>query len=263
MLNSVDSQQRPLHERISEAIPFICNICGSTNKAKLIDLDREIPSCICGSNVRWRSLIHILSLKLFGTDLALPHFPKSDEVGVGLSDDGSYAIPLAQKLNYTNTYYHQEPRLDITSIADREGLFDFIISSDVFEHVPPPVQIVFRNSYQLLRPGGLLILTVPYTKEPDTVEHFPELYDYRLIEKDNSHILQNTTRDGQTQVFDNLIFHGGTGETLEMRRFSESSVVRELETAGFGEIKIHNEPALYHGIYHLQDWALPISATKF
>jgi len=181
---------------------------------------------------------------------------------VGLSDDWSYAIPLAEKLNYTNTYYHQEPKLDITSIPEREDLFDFIISSDVFEHVPPPVQTVFRNSYTLLRPGGLLILTVPYSKEPDTLEHFPELYDYRLIEKDNSYILQNTTRDGQTQVFDNLIFHGGEGETLEMRRFSESSVIRELEMAGFGEIKIHDEPALFHGIYHLQDWALPISATK-
>ncbi len=39
-----------------------------------------------------------------------------------------------------------------------EGQLDFVISSDVFEHVPPPVDIAFENTRRMLRPGGLFVL---------------------------------------------------------------------------------------------------------
>lgn len=182
--------------------------------------------------------------------------------GLGLSDPEIYARGLAKKLGYTNTYYHKAPYLDITADVSQEleGYYDFIISSDVFEHVKPPVSKAFSNCKKLLKKGGLLLLTVPYTKKGETIEHFPELYEYQIIKSNDKFILKNITQDGRIQIFDNLIFHGGQGATLEMRRFSEKGLLDELEKAGFKEIKIHRENYLPYGIYWKYDWSLPITA---
>ena len=153
---------------------FRCNICGHRSAYPRNQIMRDIQSChFCGSHVRWRSVIHALSLELFGKSLALPDFPyRPDILGVGLSDWEGYASRLAKKLQYTNTFYHQEPFLDITDIGPAPPQYDFLISSDVFEHVCQPVERVFQNAYKLLKPGGLMILTVPYV-EGRTTEHFP------------------------------------------------------------------------------------------
>jgi len=247
-------------------LSFRCNICGQVGAAKIAELSREQPSCdSCRSTVRWRALIHVLSVELFGKSLALPDFPeRRDITGIGMSDWEGYGIPLARKLNYKNTYFHQEPKLDITSINSAlEGTLDFIISSEVFEHIPPPVSIAFENARKLLKPEGVLILTVPYTKNKQTLEHYPELYDFQIIESSDQYILKNTTKSGIVQVFDNLVFHGGAGSTLEMRVFSESSLIEELKNAGLNNIKIHQAPFFEHGIYWSHDWSLPVSARKF
>src|SRR5689334_12214990 len=115
-------------------ISFVCNICGRGNTVAI--LQHEESSCSgCGSNVRLRALIHLLSTELFGGEYLLPDFPTLPAVkGLGLSDQASYAMRLAEKFDYTNTYYDREPRLDITEPhPDRYGTFDFILSSDVFE----------------------------------------------------------------------------------------------------------------------------------
>jgi SAM-dependent methyltransferase len=227
------------------------------------ELKREEPSCpSCGSNVRWRAIVQVLSLNLFGASLALQDFPARPDVrGVGLSDWDGYALPLSGRLDYRNTYFHQEPKLDIRDIpAELEGAFDFVISSEVFEHVPPPVSVAFANVRRLLKPGGVLIFTAPYAKHGKTMEHFPELYDYELAERDGRRVLKNRTRAGVTQLFESLVFHGGEGETLEMRVFSERDLIEEFERAGFCSVKIYEEPDFEHGIYWQEDWSLPIAA---
>ena len=115
--------------------------------------------------MRWRSIVHALSLELFGRSLAITDFPvRFDIAGVGLTDWEGYAVPLARRLDYHNTYYHQEPKLDITCPPpEYEGSLDFVISSDVFEHVPPPVALGFAGLRKLLKPGGVAIFSVPYT----------------------------------------------------------------------------------------------------
>ena len=180
-----------------------------------------------------------------------------------MSDWDGYAVPLANKCDYQNTYFHQEPKLDIISIDPAlEGQFDFIISSEVFEHVPQPVSRAFDNVHRLLKPGGVLIFTVPYILTGQTIEHFPELYDYQLIEENGRYILRNVTRTGVTQVFENLIFHGGAGETLEMRQFTESSLIEQFKQASFQDINIHKAPYFEYGIYSRHDASLPMSIRK-
>ena len=105
----------PLNVSRPGCLLYRCNICGALCETKVGELAREEPSCFsCGSTVRTRSIIHLLSTALFGKSLILADWPlRSDIRGIGLTDWDGYAIPLAQKLNYQNTYYDRSPRLDI------------------------------------------------------------------------------------------------------------------------------------------------------
>jgi hypothetical protein len=247
------------------SLSFQCNICGQANERKMAELGREDPSCLnCGSTVRMRAMVSLLSREMFGVSLAIPDFPvRRDIRGMGMSDWEGYAGPLAGKLDYTNTYYHQEPHLDITDIDPAlEGTLDFLISTDVLEHVTPPVSAAFENCARLLKPDGVLIFSVPYLLSGPTQEHFPELHEYEILKEGGSYILKNITKDGREQVFRDLVFHGGGGLTLEMRTFSLPSLLEDLDRAGFTNVKVRNEPDFEHGIYWLHEWSLPITARK-
>lgn len=246
------------------AVSFRCNVCGRPSRVRADRLTREGPTCRCGSTVRLRALVHVLSMELHGESLALPDFPlRPDIVGIDMSGAGTYAKGLAEKLGYTNTFLHKPPRLDIVEPeAAWLGRCDFIISSDVFEHVAPPVSRAFGNALRILKPGGVFVFTVPYGKAGKTLEHFPDLHDYRLESREGRRILVNRTADGTMQEFDNLVFHGGAGETLEMRVFSESGVLDELRQAGFEDVRIRAEPHPAFGIQWQYDWSLPISARR-
>lgn len=243
---------------------FLCNVCGAQARAPLVRIDREEPSCACGSTVRMRDIVYSLSLALFGRSLALPDFPNNPAItGFGLSDWDGYAAGLARKFSYQNTFYHQRPFLDIVAPPEEMlGTADFLISSDVFEHVPPPVSRAFDNAYRLLKPGGFLILTVPYSKEAVTIEHFPNLDRYRIIDIDGHHALVNLDREDRFHLHSGLIFHGGGGETLEMRVFCERGVLDALKQAGFTDIRIVGEDVPEVGIIHKVDWSLPIIARR-
>jgi SAM-dependent methyltransferase len=212
-------------------LSFRCNLCGTTNRAALCALERETPSCRgCGSTVRFRSIVHLLTQALFGRSMVLADMtPRQDIVGIGLSDADAYANPLASKLGYTNTFFHTEPRLDIANApSDLTGRYDFIIASDVFEHVVPPVSRAFANARRMLRPGGVFVFSVPYGLDGGTVEHFPDLADFRVAEENGRWTLHNRATDGREQVYTDLVFHGGPGTTLEMRLFSLPALQREF-----------------------------------
>jgi ubiquinone/menaquinone biosynthesis C-methylase UbiE len=51
---------------------------------------------------------------------------------------------------------------DITSIPEPDGSFDAILCTEVFEHIPEPVAAIKEFS-RLLRKGGTLLLTAPFT----------------------------------------------------------------------------------------------------
>ena len=243
-------------------ITFRCNICGQLNESISADLHRELRSCwYCGSTVRFRAIVHLLAEELLKEDLPLPDFPKHAWCGVGLSDWEGYARPLAEKWQYTNTFYHCEPFLDITDIPrEMKKTLDFLIASDVFEHIIPPVAIAFENARQLLKPGGLFILTVPYVLKGETQEHYPELFDYEILEESGHYTLNNVTHNGQKQCFTELVFHEGEGLNLELRMFSREGVLKALHEAGFENIQIHHKPCYRHGIVWLEDQHLPITA---
>jgi SAM-dependent methyltransferase len=243
---------------------FTCNICGSPHEGDPSQIDRECLSCPqCKSTPRIRAVIYVLSMALFGRALALPEFPRRPELtGLGLSDWG-YVHGLASKFTYRNTFYDEEPRLDITD-APRElhGSLDFLIASDVLEHVAPPVERAFQNSYQLLKPGGVFVVTVPYLLSGRNIEHYPTLNEYKIVDFAGRQILVNKTVEGCWEVFDNLWFHGGPGSILEMRIFSHPDLLRQLEAAGFEEIIDWKDRRPEFGAFWRQPHSFPVVARR-
>lgn len=260
---------RSIKHRISnfgagDSIKFTCNICGAASTSSLNRLSREVASCAyCGSTVRMRAIVHMLSMELFGESIVLDDFPMRQDIkGIGMSDWDGYAKMLSKKLDYKNTFYHQEPRLDITDISEEMcKSMDFIISSDVYEHVLYPVSRAFENTRRLLKNNGVFIFTVPYTKEGgSTVEHFGKLHNFEIINNNGNYLLKDVDESGNEKIFHDLVFHGGPGSTLEMRVFSEKSLLSELKAAGFNKIDIYSQPHMEYGIYWDVDWSLPIAA---
>lgn len=247
---------------------FRCNLCGELSLVPAENLGRELQSCSsCSSTSRERAIIRALSLGLFGTVLPLPDFPvRPDLRGFGMSDSGRYATRLAEKLGYQNTFYHKEPRVDVGAEALPPDLVenaDFIISSEVFEHVLPPVARAFDNVYKMLKPGGLFVLTVPYGLHATTIEHFPDLHDFTLIDRPGTPPrLRNVTREGEVQEFDDVVLHIGDGSTLEMRVFAEADLLQHLTAAGFEAIQVHRTPDFRHGVWWPEPCSLPITARK-
>jgi len=244
-------------------LDFTCNICGRAVLACPISrIERETVSCRCGSTLRTRSVIYALSLRLFGRALPLPDFPRDKTIsGVGLSDQKVYSKALARKFDYRNTYLDKAPRLDIANPSG-EGGFDFLISSEVLEHVPPLVDRAFRGMASLLKPGGALIFSVPYDLEPTTREHFPDLFEFQILEFGGAPVLLNRARDGTLSVYDKLVFHGGKGQVVEMRVFGFDDVLRQLAQAGFRDITTLDHDAPEFGIIHSNPVGRIISATR-
>jgi hypothetical protein len=250
----------------SELRSFVCNLCGHDNSAVPLEQiqNREFQSCrVCRSSLRMRSIVYALSKELFGKPVKLIDFPTDKTiVGLGMSDWQGYAQALEQKFAYTNTFYHEPPHMDITRIPEAwAGQYRFLISSDVFEHIPlPDLDAAFANSRRLLAPGGIFIFSVPFFRDGATREHFPELHDFRIIETNGKRFLYNRSAQGVEQVFDQLVFHGGGGMTLEMRVFSEGDLRRRLAAAGYSSVRLADDRDDEFGIHWPTAWDLPIVA---
>ncbi len=244
---------------------FLCNICSAHNTVESEEaLHRDRPSCSsCGSNVRFRWTVHALSTALFGESLVLNDFPENPQVqGIGLSDEPLYAGTLAARLGYRNTFLHREPRFDLTDPAcGVSGSLDFILATEVFEHIPPPVQLAFNNLSRLLKPNGFVIFSTPWRPGGRTVEHFPRLFQWTLTQIQEEYFLVNKTREGKLELFDKLNFHGGVGHTLEMRLFSQPDLIRHLQLAGL-DAQWATEPYMKYGIAFPKPWSIPCVLRK-
>jgi SAM-dependent methyltransferase len=245
--------------------PFTCNICGHRNASLQDAGEREKRSCSsCGSSIRVRAILLTLSRALFGLELSVADFPMLKSIrGLGISDSDIYSGSLERCFSYTNTFYHREPALDLSNPDEKEfGRYDFVICSEVLEHIAPPVDRAFQTLARLLKPAGVLILTVPYVPIPSSIEHFPELQEYGLADINGTTVLVNRSMDGSYQVYDRLSFHGGRGSTLEMRVFSETAVQSMLIEAGLSNICIGGKESREFGVVLSGPCSLPMAASR-
>jgi SAM-dependent methyltransferase len=220
---------------------FNCNICGKHNSLQGKVRHRELYFCDdCGSCARFRGVV--LAVQRFVlADEAKPLKAQKTRMSVraiGMSDSLSYAPHLERLFSYTNTYYHMEPFVDVTNKenCDHYRDLDFIICSEVLEHVRTPVVNCLQNMHSMLKSGGKLILTTPYLSGYETVEHYPHLHDYKIFEHSGRYIVSNIRKDGLHEFHQSPSFHGGPGEVLEMRVFGEGDLMAMIRQAGFSRI---------------------------
>ncbi|HYE51038.1 MAG TPA: methyltransferase domain-containing protein [Azospirillaceae bacterium] len=242
---------------------FLDNVTGTVTHCAADAVGRETAAGHTGTNMRTRALVYAL-LKALDLNTVLPANPPARHIrGIGLSDQWVYAKPLSRLFDYRNTWYHRRPRLDVSDEAACAAFrdLDFIVSSDVFEHVPPPVRRTFANCRRMLKPGGALVFSVPYTFAA-TVEHFPDLHRWRLRRPwFGRPVLVNETADGRRWERDDLVFHGGLGATLEMRVFGLEDLKEDLAAAGFSSVEVVAEDVPLYGIWNRHElWSLPIIA---
>jgi len=249
---------------------FVCNITGNRFDLDDKEKDRELAIRF-GFNSRFRAICYVFCKLFYGECKIMNNLENNKNLkGIGMSDSG-WANIFKEKFNYINTFYHTQPYLDIYNNEHIKNYYelDFIISSDVFEHINPlpSLQCAFNNLYKMLKCGGSIIFSVPYT-HGEHKEHFPNLYDYKILNKNGNHILYNKTIENKIEIFNNLCFHGGPGNVLEMRVFSKKSIIYFLEKSGFIDITFYEiaEDMNKYGIFWHKDvgnhCSLIISAKK-
>jgi len=243
-------------------VEFACNVCGGRNRAE--QFASEPASCACGSNVRIRALVHLLSLELFGHSIPAVDFPRLKGVrAVGLSDQECYARILADKFDYTNTYYDREPKLDIRRPSPGWlGSCDFVLAADVIEHIAPPLDEALSAVRSLLKPNGFFGVTVYCHPSDKMREHYPGLGEFRIVPLGGRDVLINRRRDGSLEIREDLVFHGGAGETLEMREFGISGLEAALRSAGFEGVHFLTANVPEWGILFDHETSQPLVARK-
>ena len=241
-------------------VSFTCNVCGAFNEVS--GFTTEAATCGCGSNVRVRALVHLLSRELFGRSLTLTRFPRLKSIrGLGLSDKACYAEILAEKFDYTNTFYGGEPDFDLTAAHPQlAGSFDFILAADVLEHVAPPLERALDEAFRLLRPHGFLGITVYCNPEDAMREYFPHLHDYRIVRLGDRPVLVNRRADGALETAEDLVFHDG--QTLEMREFGRTGLRAGVIAAGFASVEFLTAELPEIGILFDGDLSQPLVARK-
>lgn len=227
-----------VRHRHEESLSFRCNLCGHRTSYARSLITREGRTCgWCGSSLRFRAVMDQVSRHVMGEDAAARDFPVNTELsGLGFSDTEIYARYLRRATDYTNSWFHRAPRRDLMHLASFQGkTYDFLICSEVLEHVNRPVEKAFENLYALLRPGGVLVLSVP-TQTGATIEHFPEMTELSVKAERRGWSLQGRTLSGEEFKSTKLTFHGGPGSTLEMRIFGRESIDSALREAGFVDV---------------------------
>lgn len=224
---------------------FFCPICMRISKSQDINNKREGSNCIkCNSSSRERAVVFAVKWEQYKSRILFKKI--SFVIGVADSINVENCLNKFFGKKYINYHYHKDPKIDITNILEMPKLkAEIIVCSDVLEHVMPPVEKAFEGLNHMLKSGGRLVLSVPHTQVGDKhVEHFPILEEYHIINKEKK-ILVGKDINGEVFESENLTFHGGDGEVLEFRIFSETSLIDYLSASGFKKFKkILNHKAL-------------------
>ena len=247
----------------------ICNITGEKFTVENEDKKRE-GALFNGFNSRFRAICYVLTKVLYNKICVLEKIPKDkSKRGLGINDK-SWAGICEEKFDYINLDNEYDDVIDLYDAKDCEkfGQRDFIICSEVLNHLPPNpgLQNVFDNLYSMLNNEGHLIFSVPFGYGKH-IEHFPNLHDYTIKENDDGQReLYNVTSKGEHEKFTKVTFYGVSNKSLEMRIFSAHSLRDFLHKAGFREITFYSPikdmKMRKCGIFWENECSLVVSAKK-
>lgn len=214
---------------------WLCAVCGKKNAPGTPE--REGMKCrVCDSTWRVRATALAVAQNLTGRLQPLNSVMSNMAFrGIGVSDHYVLAGFLSSKFDYTNTFLHRFPQVDICDPPqDLVGSLNFVICSDVLEHVPPPVDTALRGLRSMLMDaGGFAVITVPDKGREETDEYYPELTAWE--ELDNGTV-KWVDKLGLERIDSNPEYHGGDGRTLAFRTWSETDLIQRLKLAGFSNI---------------------------
>jgi SAM-dependent methyltransferase len=158
----------------------ICNICGDILEYpdyKVVNNFRETTICkSCGANRRHNDMALVLLTEMRIKKLYLSKAKKQiykNKVYL-LESYGPIFNVFSDSPNFVcSEYWDNVPNgqivngvycEDVRKLTFNGNSFDFIISQDVFEHIPNPEE-GFREIYRVLKPGGYHIFTVPFSRK--------------------------------------------------------------------------------------------------
>jgi len=217
------AQPRPVPEG---DFPVLCSVCGEQTSVRWSGArsEREDFSCpSCKATLRYRNQAQIL-VDEFGRGQALC----LDDLVTGRYLDelsiyeaarrGPFVRRLRRLPDYTQSYYWD----DVAPGGSRDGLrcedlralsfadesFDLVLTSDVLEHVFEPFGAL-RETYRVLKPGGLHVFTVPV--------------DWPLLQvSEPAAVMEN----GEVRHLVEPVYHnsGDGGRSLVVTRFGEDLI---------------------------------------
>ena len=148
-----------------------CPLCGWTGFVKLDDYEMAVRCLRCRSSAATLSFVSVL--KRVVPDLSRRHVYELSSRGPLVR----YLLKHACKVTLSEFFDDVPPGQykdgvqcqDVQQLTYDEDSFDVCTSTEVFEHVPYDVQ-GFRELRRVLKPGGVLLFTVPMTDAEKTVE---------------------------------------------------------------------------------------------
>lgn len=168
----------------------VCIICSSPMIASQPKATREGSQCD-GCQATWRARATVLAVMTglgYHPTPLVEIVPDWSRIGVGLSDDPSFSGRFSAVWKYTNTYFDSFPRLDIRAApSDLIGHCEFVVCSDVLEHVDPPYNTALEGLYRIIKPGGFAVVTVPMSGTASTCEYYKDLASWELQHEIEGH----------------------------------------------------------------------------
>jgi len=166
LFRRVKNRVLPNLKHLARSEVRVCRACQKRSVFLRFSKHEEFLFCVrCGANLRYELLAEVIR--------ELGALGKLDILE--LDPDSTIRWMFRNARTHLRTYYRSEhsrgtvredgARMeDITNLTLADESVDFIISSDVLEHVPD-ANAAFRESFRVLRPGGAHIFTVPYQRE--------------------------------------------------------------------------------------------------
>ncbi len=168
----------------------ICTVCGRPSYfRRYLDNHRELGYCMfCGSSNRKRQICYLLR-----KELGIKNISKITTAASILCAEASGGLhnSLKHNANYISSEYFGEAyksgevvngilHVNLLDTHFEDDKFDFILTSDVMEHIPDPYR-AFKEVHRILKPGGVHIFTVPFYQTHYFDERRAEISDGKLV----------------------------------------------------------------------------------
>ena len=202
----------------------------------------------CGATWRARATVLGILQGLNKKAVAVPLIrPDWSRIGLGISDDINVASSLARFCSYSNSYLDSFPFLDLRNIPPvANHAFEFVSCSDVLEHIDVGIREAIQGLYNLLRFGGFAVISVPIANEYS--EFYPGLVDFEIRQE----LVYWQDHQGRQFQDQNPEYHGGRGQNLAFRRFSEFQIKLLLGSAGFQDFATV-KPSPHLGVPYIEN----------